>query len=142
VIKDLYREVILQHYQSPTNRREIADPDLQGSAQNPLCGDELTIFVRLADDRIADAAFQARGCSISQASADMMAEAVRGKTLDEASAEIQRFERLMQGEAPDDEPSGELEALVSVRRFPVRVKCALMPWTTLGEAIERHRAAE
>jgi len=141
LIKDLYREVILQHYQSPTNRREIADPDLQLSASNPLCGDELAIFVRLADERIADAAFQARGCSISQASADIMADAVKGKTLDEALAEIQRFERMMQGETPEGEPPAELEALVSVRRFPVRVKCALMPWTTLGEAIEQRRAA-
>jgi nitrogen fixation protein NifU and related proteins len=141
VIKDPHYEVILRHYQSAANRRLIPDPDLEGSAQNPLCGDELTIFARLEENRIADAAFQARSCSISQASADMMADIVRGKTLDEAISEIERFEGMMRGETPEHESVQDIDALASVRRFPSRVKCALMPWTTLGEAIERRGAA-
>jgi nitrogen fixation NifU-like protein len=138
VIKDLYREVILQHYQSPKNRHAIDQPDLMGQAQNPLCGDEITVFGRVADGRLADASFEARGCSISQASADMMAEAVRGKTLAEVKAQIDAFEDVMTEPEADTDGLGDLEALVSIRRFPVRVKCAVMPWGTLRAAIDRY----
>jgi len=140
VAKDLYREVILQHYQEPRNRRMLDHPDLEGSAQNPLCGDEITVFASVADDHIADAAFQARGCSISQASADMMADAIRGKSLDETLADIGRFTRMMETDESVGPDLGDLEALASVKRFPIRVKCAVMPWVTLGEAISRYRA--
>ncbi len=141
MLNDLYREVILQHYQSPRNRRPLDNPDLEGSAQNPLCGDEITIFASVAEGLLADVAFQARGCSISQASADIMADALRGKTLPEALGAISEFEHLMQDDEPGDvEHPEDLQALRSVRRFPVRVKCALLPWVTLGEAIDRYRA--
>ena len=143
MIEDLYREVILRHYQAPSNRRALEKPDLQGSAQNPLCGDEITILANVSGGRISDAAFQARGCSISQASADIMAEVVRGQTLDEAVNAIDRFEHLMKDDEIDDvSESEDLQALRSVRRFPVRVRCALLPWVTLGEAIDRFRAGE
>jgi nitrogen fixation protein NifU and related proteins len=137
VLEDLYRDLILKHYQAPANRRYLEKPDVQGSAQNPLCGDEITISAQLEADRIADAAFQARGCSISQASADMMADAVRGKSLADVRELIRHFEQLMREDVPGDpEVLGDLMALVSVKKYPVRVKCALLSWVTLAEAID------
>src|SRR5204863_7555149 len=93
-------------------------PDLEGSAQNPLCGDEITVYASVADDHIADAGFQARGCSISQASADMMADAIRGKSLDETLIDIARSAKMMGTEEPADSDRGELEALVCVTGLP------------------------
>ena len=91
VVEDLYREVILQHYRSPRNRRAIPDANVQGFAQNPLCGDEMSVAARVDDGRVVDAAYEARGCSISHASADMMADAVRGKTLAEVGRLVEAF---------------------------------------------------
>jgi nitrogen fixation NifU-like protein len=135
VLDDLYRESILRHYQSPSHRRVIVDPDAEGFSQNPLCGDELSVTLRLDErGRIADAAFQARGCSISQASADIMAEAVRGMSKEEAEALSARFHACLHSD--DDAPDlGELGLLRGVRRFPSRIKCALLPWDTLGQAL-------
>lgn len=136
VLEDLYREVILQHYQSPRNRRTIPDANVQGYAQNPLCGDEMAVAARVDGGRIVDAAYEARGCSISHASADMMADAVRGKTLEEVSQILDAFKALMTDSAAPPSPDlGELSMLQSVRRYPVRVKCALLPWTTLADAL-------
>ena len=146
-LDDLYREVILDHYRNPRRRGTLEHPDAHADGQNPLCGDELSLDLALAGDRIADVRIQGRGCSISQASASMMAEAVAGKTVAEVEALIHRFKAMMEIEPGDAgiDPSrpgaalGDLEALQGVRRFPVRIKCADLPWATLAQALGEHR---
>jgi len=146
-LDDLYREVILDHYRNPRRRGALEHPDAHADGQNPLCGDELALDLALEGDRIADVRIQGRGCSISQASASMMAEAVAGKTFAEVEALIHRFKAMMEIEPGDagldaSRPGavlGDLEALQGVRRFPVRIKCADLPWTTLAQALAEHR---
>ena len=140
VLEDLYRDVILRHYQAPANRRKLPAPDAQSFTQNPLCGDEITVAASIEEGRLVDAAFEARGCSISQASADMMAELIKGKTIDAAVQLAAEFKQMMSG--TDGEPSDELGDLVSlraIRKYPVRIKCALLPWTTLLDALQTYR---
>jgi nitrogen fixation NifU-like protein len=147
-LDDLYREVILDHYRNPRRRGTLDHPDAHADGQNPLCGDEISLDLALDGDRIADVRLQGRGCSISQASASMMAEAVAGKTIAEVEALIHRFKAMMEIEPGDAgiDPSrpgaalGDLEALQGVRRFPVRIKCADLPWATLAQALEERRA--
>jgi nitrogen fixation NifU-like protein len=141
VLEDLYREVILRHYQSPANRRKLAEPDAQSYTQNPLCGDEITVAACIEDDRLTDVAFEARGCAISQASADMMADLLRGKTSAAAGHLADQFKRMMEeGEEEPTDEIGDLAALRSIRKYPVRIKCALLPWTTLLDALRTYRA--
>jgi nitrogen fixation NifU-like protein len=145
-LDDLYREVILDHYRNPRKRGALEHPDAHADGQNPLCGDEISLDLALDGDRITDVRLQGRGCSISQASASMMAEAVAGKTIAEVETLIHRFKAMMEIEAGDAgiDPSrpgaalGDLEALQGVRRFPVRIKCADLPWATLAQALGEH----
>jgi nitrogen fixation NifU-like protein len=146
-LDDLYREVILDHYRNPRRRGALEHPDAHADGQNPLCGDEISLDLALDGDRITDVRLQGRGCSISQASASMMAEAVAGKTIAEVEALMHRFKAMMEIEAGDAgiDPAqpgaalGDLEALQGVRRFPVRIKCADLPWATLAQALGEHR---
>jgi len=148
-LDDLYREVILDHYRHPRRRGTLEHPDAHAEGQNPLCGDEISIDLALAGDRIADVRIQGRGCSISQASASMMAEAITGKTIAEARDLMRRFKAMMDiepGEAGLDAARpgaalGDLESLQGVRRFPVRIKCADLPWATLAQALEERPPA-
>jgi len=148
-LDDLYREVILDHYRHPRRRGTLEHPDAHAEGQNPLCGDEISIDLALAGDRIADVRIQGRGCSISQASASMMAEAITGKTIAEARDLMRRFKAMMDiepGEAGLDAARpgaalGDLESLQGVRRFPVRIKCADLPWATLAQALEEQPPA-
>jgi len=143
-LDDLYREVILDHYRNPRRRGALEHPDAHADGQNPLCGDELSLDLALDGDRVTDVRLQGRGCSISQASASMMAEAIAGKTLAEVAALTHRFKVMMEIEEgdpgiDDSRPGaalGDLEALRGVRRFPVRIKCADLPWATLAQALE------
>lgn len=144
-LDDLYREVILDHYRNPRRRGSLEHPDAHADGQNPLCGDEISLDLALEGDRIADVRLLGRGCSISQASASMMAEAIAGKTVAEAQALAHRFKVMMEIEPGDPEVDearpwsalGDLEALRGVRRFPVRIKCADLPWATLAQALEQ-----
>jgi nitrogen fixation NifU-like protein len=144
-LDELYREVILDHYRNPRRRGRLADPDAHAEGQNPLCGDEVTVDLRLDGDRVAEVRVGGQGCSISQAAASMMAEAIEGKTTDEVVALAHRFKRMMEIEKGDagidpehpGEALGDLEALQGVRRFPVRIKCADLPWATLLEALHQ-----
>lgn len=142
-LDDLYREVILDHYSRPRNKGAIEDPDIKVEGANPLCGDELSIFVRLTDGKISEVKFLGRGCSISQASASMMTEQIRGKTLDEATRLVGRFKAMMHGEPASEDELGDLMALQGVRKFPVRIKCATLSWVALeqgvGEFQDSHR---
>ncbi len=144
-IEELYREVILDHYRNPRNRGSLDHPDAHAEGTNPLCGDELTLDLRLEEDRVTDVAIQGQGCSISQSSASMMSQAIKGKSTDEIRELIATFKSMMDIEtAPiqagldPDRPGavlGDLEALQGVRKFPVRIKCANLAWTTLEEAL-------
>jgi nitrogen fixation protein NifU and related proteins len=142
-LDELYRQVILDHYRSPRRAGRLSEHDAHAEGHNPLCGDEVAVDVRFEGDRVVDAAVLGRGCSISQASASMMADRIVGLTRSEVDLLAHRVKRLLGIEEGDpgidpDRPGGtlgDLEALAGVRRFPVRIKCADLPWTTLEEAL-------
>lgn len=134
-LDELYKEVILDHYRSPRNARPLANPDVTEEGTNPLCGDEVVLQLKLRGGRIEDVSFQGRGCSISRASGSMMSEAIKGRTLEEALALSQRLKDMMHGAGSDTADLGDLEALQGVRKFPVRVKCALLGWITLEQGL-------
>lgn len=140
----MYRAVILDHYRSPRNREPVERPDATAEGSNPLCGDEVTIAVQLDGDTLSAISVQGQGCSISQASASMMSQAVLGKTEKEIAEMTETFKKMMgvieteEVVVDEDRPGatlGDLEALQGVRKFPVRIKCADLAWTTLEEAL-------
>jgi nitrogen fixation NifU-like protein len=139
-LDDLYREVILDHYTRPRNRGTLENADITVEGSNPLCGDELALYVKVSGETIAEARFVGRGCSISQASASMMTEQITGKTLQQARALVARFKGMMHGE-PASEELGDLVALQGVRKFPVRIKCATLAWVALEQGMEEFAAA-
>jgi nitrogen fixation protein NifU and related proteins len=135
-LEELYKEVILDHYKSPRNKRSVPGAELSCSKNNPLCGDEITIRAHLTDGRVADVAFEGRGCSISQASASMLTEAVMGKPVEEAEKLAAEFRSMMEGKLePDEDEFGDLVALKGVVKYPVRIKCAVLAWDVLQEAL-------
>jgi nitrogen fixation NifU-like protein len=133
-LETLYRDVILDHNKRPRNFRTL-EGARKAEGSNPLCGDRLTVYLRIANGTLEDAAFQGFGCAIAVASASLMTECVKGKTVAEAQALFERFLQMITApeEAPVDD-LGELSALSGVRCFPVRVKCATLPWQTLRAA--------
>lgn len=142
VTEDLSKEIILDHYQNPRNHGRLENPTVANRGHNPLCGDEIEVSLSVAPDgqHVQDIAFSARGCSISQASASMMTEAVKGHSLDEVDQAIQTFSQKMSGRGPAPaDLEEELDALQGVKRYPARVKCALLPWTTLRESVDLYR---
>jgi len=142
-LDDLYQAVILDHYRRPRNQGLLPNPDLQSEGFNPFCGDQVMLTLTLdGDGRIDAVGFEGEGCSISQASASMLSVHIGGRTLDEAESLVRTFKGVMQGEEidPDEEERlGEIAALQGVREFPIRVKCALLGWTTLQDAIADYR---
>ena len=152
-LEDLYREIILDHYRTPRNRGELPPPAAHAVGHNPLCGDEIDVYLQIEDGVVTDVKVGGQGCSISQSSASMMSQAVKGKTLAEVCALVRRFKGMMTIETddmqvPDDaseleEPVklGDLEALQGVVKFPVRIKCATLAWNTLLDALELSNAS-
>lgn len=139
---ELYRELILEHYRSPRNRRLLASPDIVAEGYNPLCGDELELHVSFEGDVVSEVGFEGRGCSISQASTSMLTEAILNKSVDEVRALIAAFKAMMTDpEAAPAEELGDLEALQGVAKFPVRVKCATLAWHALEDGLERREAS-
>jgi nitrogen fixation protein NifU and related proteins len=135
-LEELYKEVILDHYKNPRNKRELPGAELSCSKNNPLCGDEITVHAHLDDGRVAEVTFEGQGCSISMASASMMTEAVTGKTVDEAAGLVADFRSMMGGELqPEEDAFGELVALKGVVKYPVRIKCAVLAWDVLQDAL-------
>lgn len=135
-LDEIYRDVVLDHYRSPRGRAEITSPDTKAEGQNPLCGDEVTLALKFSGDRIEAVQVLGRGCSISVASGSMLAELLPGKSREEATRILDAFKALMHGRpAPEGLDLGDLDALEGVKKFPVRVKCALLAWTTLEDAI-------
>jgi len=142
-LNDLYQEVILDHNRRPHNFRIIDNASAKQEGYNPLCGDRLTLYLKLADGTIEDVSFQGAGCAISKASASMMTDALKGRTVAEANALFDRFHRMVTT-PPDQavEDMGKLSSLAGVREFPVRVKCASLAWHTLKAAMNNeHRAS-
>jgi nitrogen fixation NifU-like protein len=136
-LDDIYKEVILDHYKNPRNKREVPDATRSCTRNNPLCGDEITVYVTERDGQIAELAFTGQGCSISQSSASMMTEALTGRSVDDAETMIKGFRAMMAGEAaPDEDEFGELVALKGVVKYPIRVKCAVLAWDVLQEALQ------
>jgi len=142
-LDDIYKEVILDHYKNPRNKREVPGAELTCSKNNPLCGDEITVFVHEEGGRLAEVGFLGQGCSISHSSASMMTEAVSGVTREEAEGLIARIRGMMAGDIePDEDAFGELVALKGVVKYPVRIKCAVLPWDVLQEALAGTGQAE
>jgi len=148
-LEDLYREIILDHYRAPRNKGELEPPAVKADGHNPLCGDEITVYLDVdtssgdGDDAIVrDIKIGGQGCSISQSSASMMSAVVLGKSVGDAKALLRRFKSMMgidgvelvEGDA--DAELGDLEALQGVVKFPVRIKCAVLSWNTLANAID------
>ena len=139
-IEDLYREIILDHYRTPRNRGELPPPAVCSEGNNPLCGDDIQIYLDVADGVVRDVKFSGQGCSISQSSTSMMTVAVKGKTVAQVQAFVQRFKHMMtltsESETVDESINlGDIEALQGVVKFPVRIKCATLGWNTLLEAL-------
>ena len=137
-LKDLYQDVIVDHNRSPRNFRKLADATSIQEGFNPLCGDKLTVYLKLDGGRIRDLSFEGSGCAISVASASLMSEALKGKTVREAEQLFERMHALLTREDADSdtESLGKLAALSGVREYPSRVKCATLCWHTMKNALE------
>jgi len=142
-LSDLYQEVILDHNRRPRNFHAIAGASHSAEGYNPLCGDRLTLYLKVDGDTIVDVSFEGAGCAISKASASMMTDALKGRSVADAHALFERFHRMVT--TPPSEPVedlGKLSSLAGVREFPVRVKCASLAWHTLKAALSReHRTS-
>ena len=135
-LADLYQEVILDHNKKPRNFHRVEDANRKAEGFNPLCGDQITLYVKLEDGVIQDIGFQGSGCAISKASASLMTSALKGKSEHEAEQLFERFHSLVTAEQPPDaEPLGKLAVFSGVREFPARVKCASLAWHTLRAAL-------
>lgn len=143
-LEDLYRDILLDHYRNPRNHGDLdGRATAQADGANPLCGDEVSLHVRMADGRIVEVAFSGQGCSISQASSSMMTEYVLGQTAAEALRGVEAFGEMMtRSEVPADVSFDDIEALMGVAKFPARVKCASLGWKTLEQALNSNGAAE
>ena len=149
-LEDLYREIILDHYRTPRNRGTLdTPPAVMAQGHNPLCGDEIQVYLLVSGDTVADVKVSGQGCSISQSSASMMTQAIKGKTVAEAHRVLDAFRRMMglEVDAADGADTsappaklGDLEALQGVVKFPVRIKCATLAWTTLAQAMDNAEA--
>ncbi|MBA2494961.1 MAG: SUF system NifU family Fe-S cluster assembly protein [Acidobacteria bacterium] len=137
-INELYQEVILDHNKNPRNFREIENANRKADGNNPLCGDELKVFLELEDEKVKDVSFVGSGCAISKASASMMTQVVKGKTLTEAETLFDEFHRMVLGEMDEEREEnhlGKLKIFAGVREFPARVKCASLSWHTMHAAL-------
>ena len=142
-LEDLYREIILDHHRNPRNRGELARRTPHAVGHNPLCGDEIDVYLQVENDVVVDVKVGGQGCSISQSSASMMSQAIKGKPVTEVRALVRRFKGLMSIPDEDGNPIepdpevklGDLEALQGVVKFPVRIKCATLSWNTLLDAL-------
>jgi nitrogen fixation NifU-like protein len=140
-LNSLYQHLILEHYRSPRNKGELPERTVEVHMLNPSCGDEIKLQLRVEDDTVAEARFTGQGCSISQASISMMTQRLQGASVDDALELARRFTRLMHGDedVARDRSLGDLRALQGVSKFPVRVKCALLGFDALQEALKRAR---
>ena len=136
MLQDFYKEVVLDHYQRPRNRGSLEGADIEEHLNNPLCGDEVTVYANLRDGTVAQVAFTGRGCSISQASASMLAERLQGKSREEVGAEIEAFLEMMRAE--EREELGDLVALKGIIQTPNRIRCATLAWDALKRGLNQN----
>lgn len=136
-LRELYQEVILDHRKKPRNYREMEDANRRLDGFNPLCGDKVTVYLLVQDDVVQEISFQGEGCAISTASASMMSEHLKGKTAQEVEAVFQDFLSLVTGKSDAIDELGKLAVFSGVSEFPLRVKCATLPWHTLRGALKR-----
>lgn len=154
-LDELYQEILLDHYKQPRNKGRLAVSDLDVELKNPFCGDEILLTIRFEQDRIQDVAFEGHGCVISQASASLMTDKIKGMTIAEAESVIERFSQMLKQESDDhgehtcdghcrhrfsDDELDELNAFQGVCEYPTRVKCAMLAWRSLQQALERYKA--
>ena len=140
-LNELYEEIILDHYRNPRNNEELDNPDAEIEANNPFCGDEVKIQLNFQDGRIDEIGVTGRGCAISQSSASLLSELAEGQTRQELSRATDLVRRMMRDESlteAEQDVLGDIEALRGVRRFPVRIKCALLPWAALQDALKSY----
>ncbi|HPI72090.1 MAG TPA: SUF system NifU family Fe-S cluster assembly protein [bacterium] len=153
-LDELYQEILLDHYKHPRNKGRVENADLSVELKNPFCGDEILLTVRFEQDKISDMAFEGQGCVISQASASLMTEKIKGLGIDDAKQVIERFQRMLKREEDEhsdavcsaacrhhasDEELDELNALQGVCEYPSRVKCAMLAWRSLMQALEQRK---
>ena len=139
MLRELYTQTIMDHYQRPRNRGELADADLKEHLLNPLCGDQVTVYANFRDGKATEVKFEGRGCSISQASASMMTARLLGKSHREAKIEIERFKAMMLGKE-DFPETDDLAALRGVIQYPSRIRCATLAWTAFQKGLEQRKA--
>lgn len=138
-LDDLYRDIILDHYRSPRGNQPLDKSDIRSEGQNPSCGDEISLEVRVDGDTVQDVHVNCRGCAISVASGSMLAEYVKGKSIDEVRKMSETVRKLLKGEETEvPEEADDLDALKGVRQFPVRIKCALLAWITLIDGLKNY----
>ncbi len=133
-MKDFYKEILLDHYQRPRNKGEVPSADIQEHLNNPLCGDEVTVYANLQDGTLSEVSFTGRGCSISQASASMLTERLSGKSREDVEIEIEAFLEMMRTE--ENEELGELAALKEIIQTPNRIRCATLAWDALKRGLK------
>ena len=134
-LQDLYQDVVMDHNRRPRNFRKPEDANRQAEGYNPLCGDQITLYLAVADDKIADVGFQAEGCAISKASASMMTESVKGLSLEDAEKVFKEFRSMITQENFDPDVLGDAELLQGVSRYPARIKCAALSWHALNSLL-------
>ncbi len=136
-LSDLYQEILLEHNSKPRNFRKVDDASNTAEGYNPLCGDQITLYLKIVDDVVEDVGFQGVGCAISRASASMMTQSIKGKSLNEATVIFDAFHSMIThpGEEPDFDTLGDLETLAGVNEYPTRIKCAILAWHTMHSAL-------
>jgi nitrogen fixation NifU-like protein len=136
-LDDLYRDIIMDHYKTPRGRKELEGADIRNEGKNPACGDEIEVSMKVNDGRVDDISVQCLGCAISVASGSMLADTIKGKSVEEVKKIARAVKAILKGEQSEEEIDlGDLEALEGVNKFPVRIKCALLSWSTLVEGLE------
>lgn len=142
-LDELYKEIILDHYRHPYGKEPLEKVDYHAEGMNPLCGDEVKLSLQLDNDKVQKVHIEGHGCSISVASGSMLAQILRGKSISKAKEILKSLKNVMHGKLNEDNfDLGDLEALTGVKQFPVRIKCALLPWTTFEEALAGHEHVE
>ncbi|MCP0913120.1 MULTISPECIES: Fe-S cluster assembly sulfur transfer protein SufU [Legionella] len=139
-LRDLYQEIIIDHNRNPRNHRSMEHPTCEAKGFNPLCGDKLTVYLKLRNNKIDDISFLGCGCAISQASASLMTEVLRHKTIEEAHDLFRRFHHMVTVDEEQPQTLDKLAVLAGVRTFPARVKCATLAWHTLESALNQEKA--
>jgi len=137
----LYREILLDHYRSTKHKFEIPEATVWEKGRNPLCGDTITVYVRMEEDKIGEISYTGHGCSISMASSSMLCEALEGLNIDEALNRIAQFKKMLltDEEVEFDEEISDLEAMSGVKKYPVRIKCALLVWNTVEHILKERQ---